>query len=228
MNTNNYALAKAWLQDADVILISASNGLSISEGYHIFADNEDFKTYFNHFRTTYGVRNIVQGLFYPYPNESERRAFYETVIQYMIKDYDGSEVFTDLKAIIGEKDYFVVTSNGDTHFQMNGFDVTRLFEIEGNFYTGLSGDMRHIEVQKEKFHSFLSKYHHKKVVVLELGIGMRNQMIKAPLMNLVSTERNFQYITLNLQQEIYIPVVIEDKSIALTGPINKTFKELLK
>lgn len=34
--------AKSALRSADAILIGASNGLSISEGYNIFADNEMF------------------------------------------------------------------------------------------------------------------------------------------------------------------------------------------
>ena len=32
--------AKKAIQEADAIIIGASNGLSISEGYNIFADNE--------------------------------------------------------------------------------------------------------------------------------------------------------------------------------------------
>lgn len=39
-----------WIREADAVLISASNGLSIAEGYHIFADNDDFKNYFGYYR----------------------------------------------------------------------------------------------------------------------------------------------------------------------------------
>lgn len=42
--------AAACLKHADAILITASNGLSIAEGYHIFSDNDDFKQYFGDFR----------------------------------------------------------------------------------------------------------------------------------------------------------------------------------
>ena len=51
--------AKAVIDKADAILISASNGLSISEGYNIFANNDDFKKHFSAFQ--YGVQNIIQG-----------------------------------------------------------------------------------------------------------------------------------------------------------------------
>ena len=36
----NITLAQEWIAQADAILIGASNGLSIAEGYHIFANNE--------------------------------------------------------------------------------------------------------------------------------------------------------------------------------------------
>ena len=36
-----------------------------------------------------------------------------------------------------------------------------------------------------RFQNFLKTYHGKKLVVLELGIGWRNQLIKAPMMRLV-------------------------------------------
>lgn len=38
------------LRQADAILIGASNGLSIAEGYNIFADNEMFRSQFGSFR----------------------------------------------------------------------------------------------------------------------------------------------------------------------------------
>ena len=40
-------------------------------------------------------------------------------------------------------------------------------------------------------------------MVLELGIGWHNQLIKAPMMRLVASEPNATYVTINLG-EIYI------------------------
>lgn len=39
------------IQDADSIVIGASNGLSISKGIHIFADNVVFQKHFGDFRS---------------------------------------------------------------------------------------------------------------------------------------------------------------------------------
>lgn len=225
---NDVETAKEWIENADAILITASNGLSISEGYHIFANNEDFKEKFKFFVDKLGVQNIVQGLFYNYPSEEMRTMFYHTLIEFMITDYNGSPVFYNLKKIIGDKDYFILTSNGDTHFQINEFDKDKIFEIEGNFYNGLYRDFKSIKKQQLLFNKFLETYRNKKLVIFELGIGKQNRLIKAPIMNLVYSEETYRYITLNLPHEIYINKNIKEKSVAIEGEINKTFKELLK
>lgn len=45
------------------------------------------------------------------------------------------------------------------------------------------------KVQIQAYQHFVEKYHNKKLLVLELGIGARNQLIKAPLMRLVDQDR---------------------------------------
>ncbi len=77
------------------------------------------------------------------------------------------------------------------------------------------------------FQEFVAAMHGKKLVVLELGIGSRNQAIKAPLMELVRSEENATYVTLNREQDLYVPGVIADKSIALPGDIDDTLPRLL-
>ena len=67
----------------------------------------------------------------------------------------------------------------------------------------------------------------KKVLQLELGIGARNQMIKAPLMESVA-KYNWQFLTLNLAKEINIAPDIQANSLALPGDIKTTLTELLE
>ena len=38
------------------------------------------------------------------------------------------------------------------------------------------------------YHNFIRKYHGKKLVILEFGVGWRNRMIKEPLMQLTAAE----------------------------------------
>lgn len=88
--------------------------------------------------------------------------------------------------------------------------------------------MRMIQKQQAKFNAFVQKYRSQNVVILELGIGANNQLIKALLMQLVAQSLSYRYITLNLPHEINIPAAIEQWSIGLAGSIDDNFKELLK
>ena len=76
-----------------------------------------------------------------------------------------------------------------------------------------------------RFQNFLKTYHWKKLVVLELGIGWRDQLIKAPMMRLVASEPNATYVTLNLG-EIYITDNIKEKSFGLDGRLDELLPAL--
>ena len=70
-----------------------------------------------------------------WPSEEEKWAFWARLIHRYCGQYQPTPVMNDLKAIVGEKDYFVVTSNGEGHFELCGFDPTKIYEIEGNWIT---------------------------------------------------------------------------------------------
>ena len=122
-------------READAILIGASNGLSITEGLHLFADNAAFDELFGDFKQKYGLRCILQGMMAGWPSEEEKWAFWARLIHHYCGQYQPTPVMNDLKAIVGEKDYFVVTSNGEGHFELCGFDPSKIYEIEGNWFT---------------------------------------------------------------------------------------------
>lgn len=214
--------ARSAIREADAILIGASNGLSIAEGYHIFADNDMFKHQFGDFRQRYGIRNVLQGCFYH--DAGVRQEFLNRLVKLWIDDYTPSGVMASLLRVIGDKPYFIVTSNADMHLELAGFDADRVFEVEGTFL-----DSARNEPPRDKsalLNDFLSRYHGCKLVILELGIGSRNTLIKQPLMQLTASEPHATYITLNLPHDIYIPSQISSRSIALPGDIAHTLSEL--
>lgn len=108
-------------------------------------------------------------------------------------------------------------------WRKSGFDEKRIFEIEG-----VMTDLFAAPAPKKKtlFHHFLTKYSGKKLVILELGIGSRNRLIKLPIMQLAYREPNAKYITLNMPQELYIPEEIAEKSVGIAGDIAQSLKEL--
>jgi len=50
------------IKQADAVLIGASNGLSITEGLHIFADNKAFEDLFGDFKRNYGITCLLHGM----------------------------------------------------------------------------------------------------------------------------------------------------------------------
>lgn len=264
------------IKEADAVLIGASNGLSITEGLHLFAENEEFSKLFSDFKQKYGIHCILHGMNHHWISEEEKWCFWSRLIHNYCGNYHPTPVMKDLKSIITEKDYFIVTSNGECHFEMNGFDPNKILEVEGNWlsmqcsnachrtlYPTLKlaekmiqserhgkiatelvphcphcgGTMQiHLQLDQnfipnitelQRYQSFLEKYHQKNLVILELGIGWRNQVIKAPLMRLTEKELNATYITINLG-EIYIPEKIQNKSFGLDGYLSEILKKIRK
>ena len=268
------------IKEADSILIGASNGLAISGGIHIFAENADFLENFGDFRKKYGFRNIVQGAFYQYPSEEEKWAFFSRMYAYFLNNKEASPVMKNLYELVKDKNYFVITSNTDAHFTMAGFPKERLFEFEGNsrylqcthschhqIYQGdeilsemarsqengkvpsylipkcpeCGGPMQvYVEVDRnflrgeawqasfQAYQDIIDHAHGNKIVLLELGVGARNQLIKTTFMNLASVEENATYITLNKGGELYIPDEIADKSIGIDGDIAGVLQQLVQ
>lgn len=121
------------IQEADAILIGASNGLSITEGLHLFANNAAFEEVLGGFRKKYGFRNILDGLFWNWETLEEKWGYISRLVEHYSGSYAGSPVMDCLKKIVGEKPYFIVTSNGEGHFELAGFSSDRVYEVEGNW-----------------------------------------------------------------------------------------------
>lgn len=272
-----YDKISTYIKNADAVLIGASNGLSISDGYHIFADNEWFRENFGDFRSKYGIQNLLQGMFLQFSCPEEQWAFYSRLAYRVHYAQKPSRMMLELYHLVREKDYFVVTSNGEDHFTPAGFLPERVFEMEGklteyrcashchdtvynnredvlrmaaaekngmvpsellpkcpkcgelmepNLPNGQSFFHTNAWQQKSKaYQEFTHKYHGKRLVILELGIGYRNQMIKAPLMQLAMAEANCTYITFN-KGELYIPAELMDKSIGVDGDIAEAINKI--
>lgn len=262
------------IKEADAVLIGASNGLSITEGLHLFADNQAFEELFGDLKQKYGLRCILQGMGARWPSEEEKWGFWSRLVHHYCWEYQESQVMADLKTLIGKKDYFIVTSNGECHFELCGFAPEKIYEVEGNWLTMqctsrchekvypwadlaermaeaeqegkvppeliphcpvCGGPMQvHMETDRnfipetesrKRLEAFLEQYHGKKLVIMELGIGWRNQLIKAPLMRLTVREPQAVYVTVNLG-EIFIPDEIRDKSYGLDGDLAEILHDL--
>lgn len=270
MEINVYQSIREKIVQADAVLIGASNGLSISEGFNLFANDAWFQDNFGDFSEKYGIRSVIQGAFFRFPSQEEKWAFWSRLVYRKSIAVQPSRMMLELYQFVAGKDYYVVTSNGEDHFIPAGFAPERVFEIEGKFTemcceagchdaaypnckavtrmaeaeeNGLvptallpkcpkcGGDMRiHMAADQSFFQSdawqrkqaayqgFVRKYHNKRLLILEFGVGWRNQLIKAPLMRIASAEPYAAYVTFN-KGELYIPPEIAEKSIGIDDDI---------
>lgn len=122
---------KQELENADAVLVGAGAGLSASAGYTY--DGERFQRSFADFSEKYGITDMYSGGFYPFETPEEYWAWWARLIYHNRYDQQKNEVHQTLLTLVQEKDYFVLTTNVDHLFQINGFDKRRLFYTQGDY-----------------------------------------------------------------------------------------------
>ena len=70
-----------------------------------------------------------------WPTEEEKWGFWSRLVHHYFGSYQETPVMKDLKTLVGDRDYFVVTTNGECHFEACGFDPAKIYEMEGNWLT---------------------------------------------------------------------------------------------
>ena len=119
------------LDQADTVIIGAGAGLSASAGFSY--SGERFRKYFGDFAEKYGIRDMYSGGFYPFESPEEYWAYWSRYI-FINRYMDAPKpVYENLRKLLADKDYFVLTTNVDHCFQKSGFDKERLFYTQGDY-----------------------------------------------------------------------------------------------
>lgn len=121
------------LRDADAVVVAASNGFDIADGYNQFACDQEFLQVFGDFNQAFGLTSMLQGLMAQWPSWQTRWAFLARLMEYGWRSYRPSPVMQALDALTREKPRFVITCNCNGRFERAGFDTNALFETEGSF-----------------------------------------------------------------------------------------------
>ncbi len=123
--------ARNLLQSAQVIVVGAGAGLSASGGltYH----GPRFQEYFGDFAQVYPIENMYAGGFYPFPTPEEQWGWWCRHIYYNRFAPPALETHLLVLDLVGDKDYFVLTTNVDHQFQKAGFAPDRLFYTQGDY-----------------------------------------------------------------------------------------------
>lgn len=119
------------LDRAEAVLVGAGAGLSASAGFSY--GGERFRRYFSDFEAKYGFHDMYSGGFYPFATLQEKWAYWSRFIFLNRYSDPPKPVYQDLRELIEDKDYFVLTTNVDHCFQKAGFDKQRLFYTQGDY-----------------------------------------------------------------------------------------------
>ena len=119
------------LRAADGVLIGAGAGLSTAAG--ISYDGDDFRREFRPWIERYGITDLYSSGFYPFKTEEEYWACWARHIWFCRYRPDGLPLYRSLLQLIGQKDYFVFTTNVDAQFAKSGFSTDRVFACQGDY-----------------------------------------------------------------------------------------------
>ena len=127
------ACAADLLRSADVVVIAASNGFDIADGYNQFTCDDEFLRVFGDLHRAYGLTSILQGLMAHWPSRELRWEFLARLIGYGYRDYEPSPVMRALDRLTAGVPRFVVTCNCNGRFVRAGFSPDALLETEGSY-----------------------------------------------------------------------------------------------
>ncbi|MGW1158615.1 NAD-dependent protein deacetylase of SIR2 family [Streptomyces sp. NPDC002513] len=120
---------RSWLGEADRILIAAGAGLSAAAGYD-YGDVERFRELFPAlYRLGLRSRYLLGA---PLPADM-MWGYWAVHIDDIRYGSQPNPLYRHLRALVGDRDHWVMTSNVDALFARNGFDPDRIFAPQGDY-----------------------------------------------------------------------------------------------
>jgi NAD-dependent SIR2 family protein deacetylase len=123
--------AKKTIDEADYIVIGAGAGLSTAAG--IDYGGERFERYFKDFIEEYHFTDMYSSGFYPFKTSEEKWAYWARHVFANRYDVGKTDVYQKLLKLVEDKEYFVLTTNVEHQFWINGFEDERIFATQGDY-----------------------------------------------------------------------------------------------
>ena len=217
------------LAEADLIVIGASNGFDMAEGLNLVRADEHFWKVYGNLARIDNIGCILQGLASPDANVRCRWA--ERFHQKEYLEYEPGPLMNGLRRLTEHADTFVITCNIEGHFARAGFDDNRVLETEGSIRTSI--DERRLAhpdalaaAQLEELERLVRTHRNGKVAILELGVGLRNGIIKRMLAQVANASEHVTYIVFNYNQAMAPDASCE--TILVEGDMAPAFEEVVR
>lgn len=217
------------LAEADLVIIGASNGLDMAEGLNLFSADAHFWEAYGDLAQADGIGCILQGL--ASPDASLRSRWGKRFHQKEYVEYEPSPLMNGLLHLTQHADTFVITCNVDGHFARAGFNEKRVLEAEGSISTSVDEQrLAHPDVlataQLEELARLVQVHRNHKVVILELGVGLRNGVIRHMLAQIANACEHATYIVFNYSQAMAPDASCE--AILVDGDMALAFEEVVR
>ena len=229
METMKAARIGRALAEADLIVIGVSNGLDMAEGLNLFCADAHFREADGDLAQTDGIGCILQG--FASPDANVRRRWAERFHQKDYLEYEPSPLMNGLRRLTEHADTFVITCNIDGHFARAGFNESRVLETEGSIRTSI--DERRLAhpdalaaAQLEELARLVQAHRNDRVAILELGVGLRNDVIKRMLAQIANACEHATYIVFNYSQAMAPDASCE--TILVDGDMAPAFEEVVR
>ena len=229
METAKAACIGRALVEADLVVIGASNGLDMAEGLNLFCADAHFREVYGDLAQADGIGCILQGL--ASPDANVRRRWSERFHQKEYVEYEPSPLMNGLRHLTEHADTLVITCNIDGHFARAGFNERRVLETEGNIRTSI--DERRLAhpdalatAQIEELERLVQAHRNGRVAILELGVGVRNGVIKRMLAQVANACEHATYIVFNYSQAMVSDASCE--TILVEGDMAPAFEEVVR
>ncbi|WP_407414473.1 Sir2 silent information regulator family NAD-dependent deacetylase [Methanobrevibacter sp.] len=123
--------AKEAIDDGDFIVIGAGAGLSAAAG--IEYSGKRFTDNFQEFIKKYSMTDMYSSGFYPFKTSEEKWAYWAKHIILNRFQVGKTDLYQKLLKLVENKDYFVITTNVEHQFWINGFEDKRIFATQGDY-----------------------------------------------------------------------------------------------
>ncbi len=133
--SDDYAVKIKKLKDVlagcDAVVIGAGAGLSTAAG--LLYSGERFERLFADFIEKYHFTDMYTAAFYQHETLREHWGYWCRHIYHNRYHAQLNNVYPELLSLVRDKDYFVITTNVDHLFRLNGFEKQRIFYTQGDY-----------------------------------------------------------------------------------------------
>ena len=122
---------RSLINDADAIIVGIGSGMSSAAGFNHYNRAGMERAGMEDWQRAFGFKSLFDGFYHLYPSLEQQWAYYARYIDFMLRE-PASQPYLDLRSLIGQKDYFILSTNVGTQVEKT-FPAERVCNYQGSF-----------------------------------------------------------------------------------------------